>query len=618
MRTIQVAFVGAVLLAVGYSLWSAAEAVQWFVAELLHTVLIAARICGGLVIFLVLVTCLWLLLRQQYERNRQRDGAFALREYWLEPLPRRALNWLSGRPSARAIYDPNANMSHAAVIHDAVYVVEPAAGWDRQLAYVHDIERTRRAQAVSPGDATLGLPWYGGGLSGRGGIPNAATGRLLAGAYDKRPSPPVVDAPQPAAQLPPPPPADLPLDYALERTETQAWPLGYDEAGNLAWFNPLLDAHAAVVGATGTGKTTSAGYLLACHALRQGWHVVVFDADDGASWSSFATQAECCPTSTDVFEAQIAALHAEFERRQGLLSEARAFDIGQLAGERRVLVVIEEYGDLSRTLRLRDRAAAQRVEGQMDTLMRRGRKAGVHLVLLDQYPEYWSNQLLANAKFRIVFQLGPNQGAKLEEYDAAKLPARGAFLLRGQRYTAWHTAPHLRRLLADVPALSAPARIIRTGTSTPPLAGANAGERTVEAVRAGVFTNAFAAVSPEVAPTPQPSANTANTIGKWYDFILNYMSSPRGAGLWNQPPTGVRELARAMSLAETGSRDGENSFVGIASKIAQQIRERRTDAAPFSQIDLSTDEGRAAFSYLAQDARLPNGARLGTDITGGV
>ena len=102
------------------------------------------------------------------------------------------------------------------------------------------------------------------------------------------------------------------------------------------------------------------------------------------------------------------------------------------------------------------------------------------------------------------------------------------------------------------------------------------------------------------------------------------MRTPRGAGLWREPPSGVRELARAMSLADTGSRSNEASYVGIASKVAERFRrdpalraEAGVDAAPPATIDLSTEAGRAAFAAMAQEARLPNGARLGADITTG-
>ena len=102
------------------------------------------------------------------------------------------------------------------------------------------------------------------------------------------------------------------------------------------------------------------------------------------------------------------------------------------------------------------------------------------------------------------------------------------------------------------------------------------------------------------------------------------MRTPRGVGLWREPPSGVRELARAMSLADTGSRSNESGYVGIASKVAERFRrdpalraEAGVDAAPPATIDLSTEAGRAAFAAMAQEARLPNGARLGADITTG-
>lgn len=68
------------------------------------------------------------------------------------------------------------------------------------------------------------------------------------------------------------------------------------------------------------------------------------------------------------------------------------------------------------------------------------------------------------------------------------------------------------------------------------------------------------------------------------------MGRPEGAGLWKQPAQGVRELARAMSVLETGNEANEDNYVSIVSKAAKQIR---------------------------NSARLPNGARLGADITTG-
>ena len=88
---------------------------------------------------------------------------------------------------------------------------------------------------------------------------------------------------------------------------------------------------------------------------------------------------------------------------------------------------------------------------------------------------------------------------------------------------------------------------------------------------------------------PEKTPDTFNA-GKWYEYILAYMGRPEGAGLWKQPAQGVRELARAMSVLETGNEANEDNYVSIVSKAAKQIR---------------------------NSARLPNGDRLGTDITGG-
>ena len=588
MQTIRTGCLLSMLMFAAFAAWLASDLLRGFLevvapvaartaTEALALTLLCLRAAGGMALASGLAAIYWLLRRQRNEHDRQRDGAFALREYWLESPFRRLLNWLAGRPSARVIYDPNANLSHAAVIHNAVYVVEPAAGWDRQLAYQRDIERTRRAEAVAPGDGVLGLPWFGG--DARGGIANAATGRLLAGAYDKTPKAPVVDAP---LALPAPRPVDVPLDYALERTESQAWPLGYAADGAIAWFNPAMHAHVAIVGGTGTGKTTSVGYLLACHALRQGWHVIILDADDGSAWGAFGMQAELHATDATQFAPQIAALHREFERRMHLLAEAGAPDVSHLAGVRRVLVVIEEYGDLSHTLRRRDRSEAAAVDGTLDTLLRRGRKAGVHLALLDQYPEHWSNQIIANTKFRVVFQLGPNQGAKMEEYDAAKLPPRGEFLLRGDRYTAWHAAPELRRLLVDVPAMSVAARLLDTDGGA---FGRSEGAPEGEATRVAERPNATQPNAEPLGPTDLQAA-----VWGWRD------AHPAGA----QAEMRADFAARGIDIARGYAHECWHKWPGQPNRI-----------------DLSTDAGRAAFAALAPAARLPSGDKLGTDITGG-
>ena len=76
--------------------------------------------------------------------------------------------------------------------------------------------------------------------------------------------------------------------------------------------------------------------------------------------------------------------------------------------------------------------------------------------------------------------------------------------------------------------------------------------------------------------------------GKWYEFILAYMTTPAGRGLWQTPARGVRELARVMSRHETGNEASEGSYVSIASKMAERIR---------------------------KEAHLPTGEKLGLDVS---
>lgn len=563
MKYIGIAFVAAVLLIVAWTMATIQPMIPDMVQGAVDTIALIVRACVGTVLLVIIAAAVWFLLRQQYERDRQRDGAFAMREYHTEPWTVRLLNTLRGKPSPRVILDANAMMTHAAMIYQGVHLAEPPAGWDRQLAYQSDIERTRRVQAAIAGDAVLGNPLVS-LQRGIGGVANAATGRMIAGAYDKPVKPVTIEQPS-APQLPAPAPVSVSLGDAMSRTESQAWPLGFAEDGTLATFNPLWHSHAAIVGSPGTGKTTSAGYLLAAHALRQGWHVVILDADNGVAWSPFVQWAEHAETDTDAFPTQLAALRAELDRRMTLMREAGATDIGNVSGVRRMLVVMEEYGDLIATLRIRSRTTADAIDTELDTLLRRGRKAGMHFALIDQYPENWSNQIIAGTKFRAVFQLGPNQGAKVQEYKANELPPRGVFLWQGKRYTAWHAQPPLRQLLAEVPALDVRARVL------------DASSQGSSQQFTGAVQEQFTGYSPEVAPPPPPvmnySVNSApTTVDGWYEWTLdNYLpthlellqTDDRGRGV------GVKGLAEAMA-AECGK--DVDAMKGTASEVAKRLR----------------------------------------------
>ena len=381
---------------------------------------------------------------------------------------------------------------------------------------------------------------------------NAATGRFLAGAYDRPPRP---AAPEPAPQLPPPAPTvparQLSLAEAMATASPERLLIGQNAAGELAVFNPALHGHAAIVGATGTG--TSAAFMAAAGALRAGYQLVIFDPEDGADWGLFRRHAQVSATDRIMFPEQVMALLVEYERRA-------------TAPGQPLLCIIEEYGALIHELRLAKRSEAERVDQVLDLLLRRGRKRAVHLLLVDQYPEHWSQQVIAGTKFRAVFRLGPNQGAKMEEYKAAQLPDRGAFLCGGAEYAAWHAQPAMRQLLAAIPAHPHP---VIDGSCTPvhapvqerPAGGSTSGERPVN--------------TPTNAPMNAPVNAAPDTVEGWYEWTLaQYLPAhpelltldAQGRGV------GVRGLAAAMAQLARGDAGQYEAYKGAASEVGKRLR----------------------------------------------
>jgi hypothetical protein len=136
MKWIGAAFVAVCVVAVGGALLLAAPTVAAFVAAMAQAVILLTYACGTVGVLAALVALWWWVARTRHEHSRQRDGAFPLREYYLEPWPRRIANALRGQPSVRVVLDVNAAMSHATLLGAfGVREVEPAAGYDRQLEY---------------------------------------------------------------------------------------------------------------------------------------------------------------------------------------------------------------------------------------------------------------------------------------------------------------------------------------------------------------------------------------------------------------------------------------------------------------------------------------------------
>lgn len=464
-----------------------------------------SAIALGIIAVLVI---LYIAYTRQYraDHNRVIDGSHELREYRI----RRRWGIFGG---VRVLVDPSLMESAVAYISNDGYAEGPQV---REPVRI-ETQRTRHLNAIHPGDAV----WAAQREPRMVEQLRAASNKVIAA----KPAP----TPKAAPMLPAPVEDVAPVTRrydlldALTLSTSNNWIVGQAADGKLAAFNPLTHAHVGVVGATGTGKTTSVGYTLALQALSQKYHVVIFDPPGGEDWSRFAKHVEYHETDRTTFLAQVSSLYQLFESRtDGARSQP-------------IFGIIEEYGDLIRQMRTVNRADADEVDAMIDTLLRRGRKRNIHLCFIDQYPEHWSQQVIGGTKFRSVFQLGPNQGAKVEEYKAGQLPDVGEFLVRGQQYHSWNAKPEVADLLSVVPVRQS-SNIID-------------GTYSVVSVRPSATVSGGGSTS-----VADSQADTvADTMTDSQQRIIDYYAA--------NPDAGVREAARVLGLSKSYVSDVRRTMI---------------------------------------------------------
>jgi hypothetical protein len=526
------------------------------------------KLCGGAAILFALATGAYLWRRQSHEQLRQRDGAFALQVFWLQPLLVRWLFWLQGKPAARVIYDHNTNPDPAAIVADKIYYVPSPIGPDRQLAYVTTVEGTRKLQAIAPGDTVRSLPWGGtdnGKLAG-----NVATAKLMAGHYDKPPKPIQVEAPPAAPQLPPPVPLSLP--DALEQTTHNHWLLGQNkDTGALAVWTPDNTPHLAVIGGSGSGKSESTVSQLIVAARRCRWQPIILDPVGGADLSVFRDVAEWQETSADVITDQLQVIAGAMDERVQLVKAAGVPRIGELSSPPpHVLVLIDEFGLLMSALRGESRATAEAI---LDRIVRVGRKYGVHLAVADQTKSRWPEVTARGIAPTLTYRMGDYGGQAYKAYNADTLGV-GQFELGRTTYNAWHVTPQLSRILPSIPALSG--RMLDGRSSVPGVAGD------------GDLRHVERQERPQNVPsgTERGTAPDIDAPGRWDDVVAAWFAAHPGA--LTGPALGISDLARAMCRDNEGSEVNYEAYKGRAHKLFHEFR--------------------AA-------VRLPGGDRFGTDIS---
>ncbi len=423
-----------------------------------------AFMCGRVLLALgagaVIVWAAVYVSRAQWKMQRPQDGSFALREYWLEPLPRRILNWFAGRPSVRVLVNPNNDIGAVRLL-GPMGTLEPApsAGWPAALEHRRAVQATHNLQAINPGDDVIdgifGHRWRG----RAGGVANAATAKLLTGKYDPEPpkaAPAPASAPSEAVRV-------MRLPEALAESARDKWILGMSNAGAPAVFSPALHHNIGIVGAQGTGKTACSGFHVLALALQFGMHPIILDPKGGIDFRQWEGHAEWHPTDAGVFGDQVGQLLFEHKRRQAILQEYQAPNMDALPASMakgHVLVLVEEFGALWEDMQSSLKPAAVTEVGRnLDTLMRLSRATGIHWCVIDQFPDKWSKQVFAALKCRLVYKVAPGQDNFMREYGADQIADRGQFMMRQTVFNAWHVGQAMPKLLTRLPASTQPAMV---------------------------------------------------------------------------------------------------------------------------------------------------------------
>jgi len=569
VTTIKVAFIAAVLLIVAWTMATIQPMIPDMVQGAVDTAALVVRACVGTVLLVIIAAAVWFLLRQQYERDRQRDGAFALREYHTEPWTVRLLNTLRGKPSPRVILDANAMMTHAAMIYQGVHLAEPPAGWDRQLAYQSDIERTRRVQAAIAGDAVLGNPLVS-LQRGIGGVANAATGRMLAGAYDK----PIrtstfVDANPEPARLPAP---ELTGTDAVEQSRPASIVMGQTDAGDVVRWNMAQTPHLRYHGMTqGSGKT-NAIQTVAAGALATGAHVVICDRVQFKDWDDFDGRAEFVDTSSPQQLADACArLYNIYLGRTHMLRQAKAKNIAQHGGMQRIVVIVSEFG--AQMADARAEGIGREVEYPLTQLARLAGSTGIHLVAEDQAVENWPRPLIANMS-PVIGKMPDHAG------QACGYHGRGGGTGAFPSYTFWYEGvmlqtPHMEPALPSIMAEVPPPQALVMLTPPAVIPGEDADRSTVPSVPQGQMGGEgapFSAVPPlENAGTERNAGTQAiDEPGRWDDVVAAWFAANPQA--LTGPAQGISSLARVMCQDNEGNDGNYEAYKGRAHKLFHEFR----------------------------------------------
>lgn len=308
--------------------------------------------------------------------------------------------------------------------------VDESFGADRQLAYNNKVQATRTATAISGEDGQ--------------GFRYAATGKFLAGAYDKAQK---VITGQSTPLLAEPETYDIiSIDEAIKQSNKTNWIVGQSKlTGKLSTINIRDIVHLGIVGSSNTGKTSSTGLLATYYARKSGFHVLVLDAKGMLDWKPYGKWFEVHQTDSNVFKEQlrhIVKIYMDRKQQMNQLGLNNFHDGGHNLEP--ILIVLEEFGTLSDDLR--SVKQYQELNNLITKMMRDCRAVGMHFMFIDQDISRWDNTMLRIVKYWIGYKMEASGTHAIKMYHTSDLADVGEFASssdKKDRFTAWHTASQL-------------------------------------------------------------------------------------------------------------------------------------------------------------------------------
>ena len=231
--------------------------------------------------------------------------------------------------------------------------------------------------------------------------------------------------------------APSPLPPAPEPATFNVQPSTFD----LDDIDPLTRPHWLLVGQTGSGKSTAVRTITRELARMHAVEFVICEPG-GVDWNSQANA-----YSDQGIARAVAAVYAEFERRQARLRDADAAHISRLPEQMPYLyLIVEEMEAVLDNLKDLDREAALNMRVQLRNIARMGRKEGVGLIAVTQVAkaDVFDTHVRSNLANVFLFRNAQTVAEMFRlgrQVDLPSLPAGVAYSMAHERLIQFAPVP---------------------------------------------------------------------------------------------------------------------------------------------------------------------------------